>query len=178
MLKTFKYYSDIERDGILLIYRGTISQDMLADIGTNLKMKLQNENFLGKKVFAIFIELAQNVYHHSAEKDFSLASNREAGAGILIVQEKQDAWFLCSGNLIEKNDSENLKEKCHYINSLDENGLREFYKYQRRQPKGGTGGNIGLIDMVRKSGNPMDFDLEDVDSKNSFFSLQIKINKN
>ena len=177
-LNLFDYCTDMDDQGIILSFKGTISQEILADVGVNLRTKFESHN-ISRKTFAIFVELAQNIYHHSAEKEFSIIKGRLAGAGVIIVQDGENHLNLISGNLIDNSVKKGLLERCHYINSLDEAALREYFKTQRRnkKPDGSTGANIGLIDMARRSGNALEFDISEVNDTNSFFSLSIKVDK-
>lgn len=161
---------------IILTFKGTISQEILADVGISLRSKLGSYS-VSKKTFAIFVELAQNIYHHSAEKEYSTSKGRTAGVGVILIQDHQDFLILSSGNLIENYKIEGLVERCDYINSLGEDELRQYYMKQRRRPTGGIGANIGLIDMARRSGHPLEYQIVEIDDENSFFALAIKVSK-
>jgi hypothetical protein len=84
---------------------------------------------------------------------------------------------LSSGNLIEGYKIEGLSERCEYINKLAPEELRDYYIKQRRRPTGGVGANIGLIDMARRSGNPLEYQVVKIDDEFSFFALSIKVSK-
>lgn len=175
-LTVYDYSKKMDEDNIILTFKGMISQEILADVGINLRTKFSEYN-ISKKTFAIFVELAQNIYHHSAQKDFSSAKGRPAGIGVLIVQNFDNYLIFSSGNMVETSKAKALVERCEYINSLSEDELRDFYKKQRKKPQGGIGANIGLIDMARRSGHPLGYDMEEIDGNISFFSLAIKISK-
>lgn len=177
-LNVYDYCREMNDKNIVLMFKGAISQDVLADVGTHLRERFNQNNDISKKVFAIFVELAQNIYHHSAEKDYSLLRSRDAGVGLVLLQDQEHHLVLGSGNVVNKEDEENLVEKCNYINSLDNEGLKKYYVEQRKAPKTGVGANIGLIDMARKSGNQLEYKVVRIDDENSFFSLCVKVDKN
>ncbi|NJO02774.1 MAG: hypothetical protein HC880_14805 [Bacteroidia bacterium] len=175
-LTLFNYFNDMNNQEIILTFKGTISQEILADVGISLRSKLGSYS-VSKKTFAIFVELAQNIYHHSAEKEFSTSKGRTAGVGVILIQNHRDYLVLSSGNLIENYKIEGLIERCDYINTLGEDDLKEYYMKQRKRPTGGIGANIGLIDMARRSGHPLEYQIVEIDDETSFFALSIKVDK-
>ena len=175
-LTLFNYFNDMNNQEIILTFKGTISQEILADVGISLRSKIDSYN-VSKKTFAIFVELAQNIYHHSAEKEFSTSKGRTAGVGVILIQDHTDFLVLSSGNLIENYKIEGLIERCDYINTLSEDELKDYYMKQRKRPTGGIGANIGLIDMARRSGHPLEYQIVEIDEEYSFFALSIKVSK-
>lgn len=175
-LTLFNYFNDMNNQEIILTFKGTISQDILTDVGISLRSKLDSHT-VSKKTFAIFVELAQNIYHHSAQKEYSAVKGRTAGVGVILIQNHPEHLTLSSGNLIESYKIEGLSERCEYINKLSTEELRDYYIKQRRRPTGGVGANIGLIDMARRSGNPLEYQVVKIDDEYSFFALSIKVSK-
>lgn len=175
-LTLFNYFNDMNKQEIILTFKGTISQEILADVGISLRSKLGSQN-VGKKTFAIFVELAQNIYHHSAQKEFSTSKGRTAGVGVILIQNQKDHLVISSGNLIETYKAETLVNRCDYINTLTEDELKDYYVAMRKKPTGGVGANIGLIDMARRSGNKLGYQVVKIDEHHSFFALSIKVSK-
>ncbi|MCS6820854.1 MAG: SiaB family protein kinase [Microscillaceae bacterium] len=176
-LTVYQYCKDMEQNNIILSFKGTVSQEILADVGISLRTKFGAHN-LSKKIFAIFVELAQNIYHHSAQKEYLVTKGRPSGIGLIMVQNMPDHLVLTSGNVINMQQKAKLLNKCEYINSLDEEALREYYKSQRKKPDaGGTGANIGLIDIARRSGYPLAYSIQDIDDEYAFFALSVRVNK-
>jgi len=174
----YQHCKDVDKENVILSFKGTISQEVLKDVGTNLRLQYREMYLTAKKVFSIFIELAQNVYHHSADKEMSNKIKRPAGVGLLMVQDFEEIVILSSGNLVDKETAEDIVKRCAYINTLEPEELRTFYKEQRRNPnKKGTGANIGLIDMARKSGHTLGYEIVPIDEANAFFALKITIDK-
>ena len=71
-----------------------------------------------------------------------------------------DGYVIFSGNAIKQENVQELKNKLSKINTMSKDELKEFYKFwissQEFSSKGGAG--LGLIDMARKTGNPLEFD--------------------
>lgn len=174
------YYTQMRKDGIILSFNGAISQNILTDIALGLREKVAADTSTGKVLFATFIELAQNILIHSADRTIlPSAEEKGLGNGILLVKETADDFHVISGNTANTTVALEIKEKCDYINSLDEEGLKSYYKEQRKAPleEGKGGGNIGFIDIARKTGNPILVKLRTIDENNSFLSVYVTVAK-
>lgn len=161
-----------------LVFQGMFSQDILSLMGLTLK-RIPNSEVISKRLFGMVVEMAQNIHHYSAQRMFSDKDQREIGVGVIAISETDHFYVVSSGNYITNKDREVLEVRSAFINSLDEDQLREYYREQRKQPQrvGKPGANLGLIDMRRKSGNTIDVRIESVDNEISFFILSVKIRK-
>jgi len=175
-LTLFNYFNDMNKQEIILSFKGAISQEVLADVGVSLRSKLGSYQ-ISKKTFAVFVELAQNIYHHSAQKEYSATKGRTAGVGVILIQNYPQYLVLSSGNLIENEKVEGITQRCDYINQLSADELKDYYVKQRRRPTGGIGANIGLIDMARRSGHPLEYQVVEIDDQNTFLALSVRIDK-
>ncbi|MGF1534270.1 MAG: SiaB family protein kinase [Bernardetiaceae bacterium] len=163
----------------LFLYKGAISQEILAEIAESLKSQVQGSPLMVHKFFAIFIELAQNIRHHSHERVFVKKEGKDVGVGILRASTYEDYYLLVSGNYITHQASQRLLERSAYINQLDKDGLRDYYREQRKKPKVANqkGANVGLIDMVRRSGNPIEAVIEHTTADQVFISVAVRIDR-
>lgn len=179
-LELLEYYKKMCERNIVLDFQGAISQDMVVGMGELLKNKFSQEfgtaNIV-KRLFSIFIEMAQNIAHYSAERVFLNDQHGDVGAGIIVVTEEKINYAITSGNLVNKSSIPKIIEHCQRINRMDRRELRQLYKTQikctRKQGKRGAG--LGLIDIARKSGNPIRYSVTHVDDINSFLVLSVKI---
>lgn len=174
-----KYYNEFNKNGITAIFQGALSQSVLSEIAENLKEKITDRETIKSKIFAIFIELAQNIYHHSAEKKHFNTSNSYIGVGIVSIRDVDECYFLSAGNMVEQQQREALEERCQYINGLDKENLTDYYRQERKNAKGktSTGAHVGLIDMVRRSGNPLKIHFDTISDTLSFFSITVTVDK-
>lgn len=174
-----RFYTNVRKNNISLTFQGIMSQDVLSLIGMSLKRRPDNE-VIAKRLFGIVVELAQNIYHYSASKAYSEKDQREIGVGIVTIGEDSNYYIVNSGNLVKSKNMPPILQRCEYINGLDEAGLKKFHKEQRRMPQrpDKPGANIGLIELKRRSGNPLGYDVREVDGEYSFLTLSIKIDKN
>ncbi len=172
----FDYYSLTKRDDVLISYKGPVSDTILAEISRDIRDKFSESPKASKKLFSIFVELAQNILYYSSEK--VQFSNRNDSIGtILITKTSKHLTFSC-GNLVENKYINDLVEGCEKINSLDREELREYKRETRSSPQKerSKGAGIGLIQVALTSGNPLGVEARQVDEKYSFFSLSVKIN--
>lgn len=180
-INLFEYYNDMIAKNIIFSFKGVITQEILADLGEIIKNHvgdLKYRPMVVKRVFSIFIEVAQNVLHHSAEK-ISLGTKGERGSGIIMVIEAESEFEIVSGNLITNSSSKKIEESCRLIHSLDKEGLSKAFLQKIKAPlnEGHKGAGLGLLDIARKSENRVNFKIDKVDDQHSFFLFSVKIDK-
>lgn len=173
-------YTSLAHRDIILIYQGAMSQTILATMAKQLRETEENY-LLSKRLFAIMIELGQNINHYSEKREYSLVDKREVGYGMFVVQKTETHYIFTASNKITSSKIDKMKTHCEYINSLNPKDLRVFYRSQRRSTRqdGYYGGNIGFIEMVRKSNNPLqtEFTLSEKNEELAYFSIQVKMNR-
>ncbi len=179
-LELLEYYKKMCERGIVLDFQGAMSQDMLVGMAELIKYKSAQDSGrtnIVKKIFAVFIEMAQNITRYSAERVQLDRHSTDSGAGIIVVTVNNKLYTITSGNLVEKQSIPDIIKHCETINSMDEEALKQFYKKQLKlsREKGKRGGGIGLIDIVRRSGNLLHYKVTPVDDINSFLVLSVKI---
>ena len=176
----FEFYQFMQTQHVMLSFKGDISQDILISVGDLLKEKLSNEDAqqqAAKKVFFIFIELAQNIYRYSSER--TVIENKQIGTGVLIIRECDTYYTILAGNLVTSAQAEELAARCASINQLGQDELKRVYKEQLKLPRedGKIGGGVGLISIVRKAGNPIEVQTTVIDEHQTFVVLSIQVNK-
>ncbi|MGB0522979.1 MAG: SiaB family protein kinase [Flammeovirgaceae bacterium] len=169
---------DLKYNNIYMSFSGVFSQDILTLIGLSLR-RIPNSGIVSRRLFALVIEMTQNIYHYSNRKVYSEKDKRYIGTGTIAIGEDGDHHVISSGNFMDTSKTERLIKRSSYINSLDEKELKEYYLAQRKikRDDGMPGANLGLIDMRRKSKNLLGIHIEKVDEKDSFFILSIRIKK-
>jgi len=171
-------YHNLLHQNILLSYKGPIDERIMAVLGDNIDFVLGGTTKPRQKLFKIFMELAQNVWLYSAEKN-KLSHDKSMGIGTLVIGEFQNYYTFVTGNLVSNIDILPVIEKCEVINSLDRDSLREYKREQRRIAVNDNKatGNIGLIQVALTAEGPLDIELTPVDDEISFFSIAVKIEK-
>jgi len=169
------------QQGILFCFSGIISQNLLVEIGDNLKNKMkQKEESTSTtlKVFSIFIEQAQNILYYSAEKEHQTIENN-CGSGIMIVGYEQSHYYVSCGNLVENRIVESLRQQLQALQQMDKEALKAYYKEQRKKdaPLDSKGAGLGFIDIARKTGQKLIYSFLTINEKRSFFILTSTISR-
>jgi len=182
-LELLAHYKKMSERNIVLDFQGAISQDMLVGMAELIRNKLSQEfgkSSIVKKIFSVFVEMAQNIAFYSQERVFMSNQAESVGAGIIMLTEGEDHVFtVTSGNLVKKDSVPAIVKHCRRINEMDKEALKQFYKEQLRlkRDKGKRGAGVGLIDIARRSGQPIQYGVTSVDNLNSFLVLSVKINE-
>ena len=170
----FKLFEGMQKDNLSYIYRGNFTQGVTDKIILLTETNLSNygeSSKMKKRVFSIMVEGLQNITRH---QDVLSEDDR---SGIFVIQQKENRYYITTGNLIAKNNINNLTKQLDKINSLEKDDLKAFYKSvlndNMMSNKGGAG--LGLIEMARKSGNNLIYDFKDIDDDFSYFYLHTEI---
>lgn len=180
-INLLEYFNDMCARNIIFSFKGVITEEILADLGEIIKNHISDFKYrplVVKRVFSIFIEVAQNILHHSAEK-VTLGPHGERGSGIVMVIESESDFEIVSGNLISNSSSKSIEESCKLINSLDKEGLKKAFRQKIKAPldEGNKGAGLGLLDIARKSENRVAFKIDRIDDDHSFLLFSVKIEK-
>lgn len=183
LLNLYQINQDFEHQGVFLNLAGPLSQNLMVEMGSLMKTKMALEGSDAatiKKAFSVLVELNQNIIHYSAEKEQTKTRIEIGcfnGCGIISVGRQQDNYFLLSGNLMENNKVDRLKERLDNLNVLSKDELKEAYKQQRKRgpDQHSKGAGLGLIEMARKAVCPFQYQFEQVDERFTFFSLKTVI---
>ncbi|UZR95693.1 SiaB family protein kinase [Chondrinema litorale] len=173
-----RFHEDLERNAISLAFHGSFSQDTIGLINISLQQN-DNAKTLTKRIFSLVVEMGQNIHHYSAKKIYSNKYEREIGVGVLAISETESYYVITSGNFIDQKDGVEIGERFEEINDMNEDELKNLYKERRKMPQrpDKPGANLGFIDIRRKSGNRIDYEIREINHNNSFFILSAKINK-
>jgi hypothetical protein len=165
----YKTYSQSKDEGILLSFKGLITEDIIIELGEMIRTSLSEETKV-KKIFAVFIELSQNILRYSSEK-----SKDGLGIGIISLRKIDNYYKIASGNIISKEDSIKIKEKISYINSLNKDELKGLYQKTLRLPLDETsrGAGLGLIDIAKRSESKIDFEIQEIENSKLFLTLSV-----
>jgi hypothetical protein len=176
-MNVFEYYTSIKNDNVLVSYKGPVTDVLLAEISRDLRNLTTKDPKAGKKLFSVFIELAQNISYYSAEVNH--LGEKSDKVGILLITQSDTEYFLTAGNLVDNKNVELLLEKCKVVNSLSHDDLRKYKREVREAPKGegSRGAGIGIIQAALTSDNPLDVEAVRVNDNFSFFSLTVKIDR-
>ena len=171
----FELMQSTQKDDLNYIYRGQFSQDISHYILSLAEKNIHKTKLSArtrKRVFHIMVESIQNITRHQEVPDSDPTIK-----AIFSIQKNNSIYYVTTGNLIEHKNVSDLKRKLEKVNSLDKKELSKFYREilsdGKISAKGGAG--LGLIEIVRKSGNKLFYDFKKIDDKFSFFYLHTYI---
>ena len=179
-INIFDYYMDFEKNNVIIYYKGPFLESILARISEDIKLRFENDPITRQKVFSIFIELAQNIAHHSSERNIYTGEQlKRSGNGTFQISESDTHFTLVAGNLIRNEQVPEIIDKCNTINELDVEGLRKLKRDLRNLPKreNQKGANIGLVDIALKAQNPLQVEVAPVNEELSYFIISVDVSK-
>lgn len=179
MQDIYNLYKTMERDNIMLSFKGLVTSDLLTSVLNIMESKMEHMDEspkVRKKVYNVLVECLQNLYHH-ADNEAIQKDELASDAALFTISKVGDEYLIKTGNYISVDSAPILKSKLDTINSMDKEELKAYYQdvlsNGERSDKGTAG--LGMIDIARKSGNKLAYSFLEVDSRNSFFCLTIKI---
>jgi Family of unknown function (DUF6272) len=183
-----KYIYDLHKtmlnQNLILVYEGEFTQEVTKSVLAMAERNMDSfgeEGAVKRKVFNIMVECLQNITKHAVSYD---ADSYGRNSAIFMIGKQKDEYVITSGNAILNEDVESMVRRLDNINAMDREGLKKLYKEMITRQGDGPGGlsikggaGLGFIDMARKSGNKLGFDIERVNDKISFFSLKTTISR-
>lgn len=169
---------EYERQGILLCFNGPTSRSLIEEIGRALRNYMhaeQAETGAIMDVFAIYIEMTQNIRHYAAQRNYS---EQQAHATVAIGKDDEGRYVVSAANLVELADGRALVRRIEEISQLDKVRLKAAYKERLHRPRdvqSATGAGLGLLDMARKVGAPLVTALTELADGRALFCLRAVI---
>ena len=166
----FQDYKEVAREEFLVFFKGALSQRTLVDLGSFIRGTFADRKSL-KSVFSIFVEMAHNIIHYSAETMDD--EGHTLGVGVFAIKKDENWYIIRSGNLISREDVPHVQERLKELAPLDKSGLQKLYKERRSSGvnRHAKGAGLGLIEMARRSEKPLEYSFQDYDETRCFFTL-------
>ncbi len=175
----FQTYKDFKNRNTIVSYQGPLLYSVIAEISHYIRGNISDIMPVREKVFYIFIELAQNIRNHSAERTLLQENGKSTGIGTVFLTEEEDKFILAMGNLVNLSQFAHLKQRCDEIIQADRRSLRDLKSRFRTEAleQNHQSGNIGLVDVALKSGNPLEIQWIDVDQAHCYFLISVSVSK-
>ena len=124
----YSFYDRMERNNILLSFKGDITSDLLTSVLQIMESKLENlqeEPRIKKKVYNVLVECLQNLYHHIDDVEATPERTRSA---IFLIGKTENQYKIITGNYIKNENISELDTRLTEINKLSPEELKEYYK--------------------------------------------------
>ncbi|MBI2259231.1 MAG: hypothetical protein HYU67_10090 [Flavobacteriia bacterium] len=157
----------------LFVYYGKMNQDLIVSAIHMLENKLIIENFaktLISKAKIISIEMLQNIVKHQQV-------HPEIFPYFIVGIDKNSLVFF-SGNVVNTLDKEVICKNMDKLKLLKNSNIKENYKYALKNTTISSEGNagIGLLDIVYRSGNQVNYHFDEFNNQIYTFNLQVLLN--
>jgi hypothetical protein len=178
MIDAFNIYDKMEKNNILLSFKGDITSELLTSILQIMENKMDNmqeEPKTKKKVYNVLVECLQNLYHHM--DDATNENGEKNRSAIFMIAKNEGSYNIITGNYILNDNIFGLKSRLDEVNQLTKDQLKDYYKSVLNNGEMSLkgGGGLGMIDIARKTGEKLEYDFLEIDKKVSFFTLIIKV---
>ena len=174
-----QFYQILRKDSLCFVYQGDFNDDITEKIISLSEHSIDGSLELAKmknKISFLIVECFQNIVRHG--NDAQTKTNRTINfPGLFSTRNAQGNVYIASANLIENKQIALLQEKLEKLNHLDKEQIKVLYSEILANgaisDKGGAG--LGLVEMARKSGNPLEYRFESETDKHSSFYLMLKM---
>ena len=141
----------------------TLSEEVLTGLGDTRKLR-------GKLAF-VMVEAYQNIVRHRSIVQGTGA--KDPGRSLFLLRGITDGFAVQTVNRMDAGEAEALDALMRDLQRLDASELKERFlaglKATTRSERGGAG--LGLIEMARRSGQPLQYGSESLDERSCRFSL-------
>lgn len=169
-------YRSMFLDNVMFMYMGLVTSDLVSHVLEIMEDRLEedrNDRRFSKKVYNVLVECLTNVYVD--ENSQSLPGYDPTS--LLMVRKVDQRYLVITGSHISAQREEELRTALEKINSLDTDGLKAYHKEVLITEDPSLAGitTLGLIDLARKSKNPLNFEFSHHTGTSVFFSLETTI---
>ncbi len=161
----------LKKENVLVSFNGRFNRQTILSILSIIKGQM-NVSKTSKKVYALMVEMLQNISKHTLHLENGMKSK-----GVFMLSKKDGAFYLTSGNYIEKDELPKLKRRIEEVNSLNED---ELYTQYDQILLGGDNADerrtgLGFIDMRIKSKNLIRSFYQPADETHHFVAIQATV---
>ena len=137
-----------------------------------LEKKLNVEEVAAKKkVYKIIVECLENISRHTEMPTHALRPS------LFVLGKHEGCYHVISGNYIFKAQADSVRSMLDNINKLDPETIRKKYREVLSEgkltQKGGAG--LGMIDIIQKSGNKLEYDFIPSGEDVYFFMIKAQV---
>lgn len=175
----YSVHENMVNNDIMLIYEGEVNQEITKTFTSMTQKNLEEGETslpIKKRVYHVMVECLQNIGKHSDNANSGLPE--VPGTGIFMVSRSTDGYFVVTGNPVANTRIDEISEMINTVNKMDKDEIKAYYKKKilesRISEKGGAG--LGFIDIVKKTGNNIEFHFRKINDIASFFIMKTYIN--
>jgi hypothetical protein len=164
-------------NSVLIDYQGSIKYETIGELIHHFKNQAPEVNMptgIYKRILLVMIESLENIMKHSEQP---AGENNNSLLPTIKISNSEGCYTVECSNTVSSNNISKLTGKIDFINSLDQQGLKEIYKNTITDgvftKSGGAG--LGLIEIAKISGNPIIYEFSPVSEEYVRFFQKIRI---
>ena len=166
----------MSENNIYMIWAGHITTDIGKEVLSFTETKLEEDDAsveLKRRLFSILVETLENVAKYCPSKE----EEEIYGMPMAMIKLCDKQYTVITGNLIHNNEIADFKKKLDDVNNCDREKLENMYlnSLAHQTAKNERTGNMGLIDIARKSSNKFEYEFEKINDDYSYFTLINKV---
>ncbi len=171
----------MERNNVLLAFTGEFDIRVVNALVNSARGKLSStESNLSvqKKVYNVMVESLESIMRQSA------VIEEQAGTtppfSIFTLHKKGNDYYLVTGNYIQTQRVDDIKNLIDKINTLDKEGQKKMYReiLANEEFSEKESAALGMIDIAIKSESRMQYDFKKIDKDHAFYVFQVRIHNN
>jgi hypothetical protein len=168
-------------ESIILNYSGIIQYETIGELIHTFKEKIHSKGVtVGtyKKILLVMIEVLENIMKHSIQIGECLQDLKGRNfVPEVSIHEIGRYYVIAATNLVRKANVAEFRSKLDYLNALDQQGLKDYYKDTITNgifTKQG-GASLGLIEIAKISSDGILYKFEEMGDQCSKFYMTIRI---
>ena len=115
----------MDEENVILSFKGVVTADLLTSILQIMESRMESSNEsprVRKKVFNVLVECLQNLYHHADDYP-------DGRTALVMIAKEGNAFTVRTGNYIDNERAEDLKERLKIINTMDKEDILDLMAY-------------------------------------------------
>lgn len=172
----YSFKKALTEEGVIICFSGVVSQDILSSFASVIEKKLESMGnvAVAQNIFAIFVEMAQNIMSYSSEA-VVICDNQKESPGVIVVGFDKSIckYYIKSGNTVKASLRDKITQRIDAVKDLDKDALKAMYKEMRKSSENAhdRGGGLGFLEIQRKATEPLGYSFDEIDDEHLFFSL-------
>lgn len=168
----------MENQNAIIDFEGSISFETMEHLLNKLKSARQFNALkkpVRKRVYGTVVESIDNIFKYAAP--FHEKESKKWRPPLIQVREKGGKFVVSAGNLIRKNQVENLTYKLNLINGMNDDELKSLYEevINKEASDADRGAGLGLITMAMRTDEKIRFQFDPAGPSHSYFTMHITI---
>ncbi len=175
-----KFHSLLNKENILLNFNGSFAFENLESILPIIESHSIGGEEVKQLVFDLTVKMLRNIITYADEFQEDDTESIRSSRGVFLLSKKEGKLLLTAGNLILNTKVLVLGNKINILNNSNNESLikikdylEQFFSYDLRNKP-----DLSLIDMRIKNKSPIIHKFKKINSKTSYFIVQLAINRN